>query len=53
LEVAGTKEKVFLEHEDLLNGPGHTPLRLASVQEEGHLFIYAQPLLPSHERIPV
>ena len=29
----------FWQHEDLLNGPGLTPLRSASAEEEGHLFI--------------
>jgi hypothetical protein len=29
-----------LTRDDLLNGPGLTPLRSAHAREEGHLFIY-------------
>ena len=43
LNTLGTARDVSLQHwqhEDLLNGPGLTPLRSVFAQEEGHLFIY-------------
>jgi hypothetical protein len=40
LEVSETK---IIEHDDLRNGPGATPLRTACAQGEGHLFVYGAP----------